>query len=155
MPGKYDARLQELGIELPQASAPAANYVPFVRTGNLLFVAGQVTVWNGERRFVGKLGRELDAAQGQQAARLCGLNLIAQLRRALDGDLDRLVRVVRLGGFVNSMPDFLEQPQVVNGASDLFVEVFGEAGKHARTAVGTNVLPFDVAVEVDAVFEVR
>jgi enamine deaminase RidA (YjgF/YER057c/UK114 family) len=155
MPGKYDARLQELGIELPQASAPAANYVPFVRTGNLLFVAGQVTVWNGERRFVGKLGRELDAAQGQQAARLCGLNLIAQLRRALDGDLDRLVRVVRLGGFVNSMPDFLEQPKVVNGASDLFVEVFGEAGKHARTAVGTNVLPFDVAVEVDAVFEVR
>jgi enamine deaminase RidA (YjgF/YER057c/UK114 family) len=155
MPGKYDARLQELGIELPQASAPAANYVPFVRTGNLLFVAGQVTVWNGERRFVGKLGRELDAAQGQQAARLCGLNLIAQLRRALDGDLNRLVRVVRLGGFVNSMPDFLEQPKVVNGASDLFVEVFGEAGKHARTAVGTNVLPFDVAVEVDAVFEVR
>lgn len=155
MPGKYDARLQELGIELPQASAPAANYVPFVRTGNLLFVAGQVTVWNGERRFIGKLGRELDAAQGQQAARLCGLNLIAQLRRALDGDLDRLVRVVRLGGFVNSMPDFLEQPKVVNGASDLFVEVFGEAGKHARTAVGTNILPFDVAVEVDAVFEVR
>jgi enamine deaminase RidA (YjgF/YER057c/UK114 family) len=155
MPGKYDARLQELGIELPQASAPAANYVPFVRTGNLLFVAGQVTVWNGERRFVGKLGRELDVAQGQQAARLCGLNLIAQLRRALDGDLDRLVRVVRLGGFVNSMPDFLEQPKVVNGASDLFVEVFGEAGKHARTAVGTNVLPFDIAVEVDAVFEVR
>jgi enamine deaminase RidA (YjgF/YER057c/UK114 family) len=155
MPGKYDARLQELGIELPQASAPAANYVPFVRTGNLLFVAGQVTVWNGERRFVGKLGRELDLAQGQQAARLCGLNLIAQLRRALDGDLDRLVRVVRLGGFVNSMPDFLEQPKVINGASDLFVEVFGEAGKHARTAVGTNVLPFDIAVEVDAVFEVR
>jgi enamine deaminase RidA (YjgF/YER057c/UK114 family) len=155
MPGKYDARLQELGIELPQASAPAANYVPFVRTGNLLFVAGQVTVWNGERRFVGKLGRELDVAQGQQAARLCGLNLIAQLRRALDGDLDRLVRVVRLGGFVNSIPDFLEQPKVVNGASDLFVEVFGEAGKHARTAVGTNVLPFDIAVEVDAVFEVR
>jgi enamine deaminase RidA (YjgF/YER057c/UK114 family) len=155
MPGKYDARLQELGIELPQASAPAANYVPFVRTGNLLFMAGQVTVWNGERRFVGKLGRELNAVQGQEAARLCALNLIAQLRRALDGDLDRLVRVVRVGGFVNSTPDFLEQPKVVNGASDLFVEVFGAAGKHARTAVGTNVLPFDVAVEVEAVFEVR
>lgn len=155
MPGKYDARLKELGIELPQASAPAANYVPYVRTGNLLFMAGQVTVWNGERRFVGKLGREFGVEEGQQAARLCALNLIAQLRSALDGDLDRLVRVVRVGGFVNSTPDFLDQPKVVNGASDLFVEVFGEAGKHARTAVGTNVLPFDVAVEVEAVFEVR
>jgi enamine deaminase RidA (YjgF/YER057c/UK114 family) len=155
MPGKFDARLQELGIELPQASAPAANYVPFVRAGNLLFMAGQVTVWNGERRFVGKLGREFGVDEGQQAARLCALNLIAQLRRALDGDLDRLVRVVRVGGFVNSTADFLQQPQVVNGASDLFVEVFGEAGKHARTAVGTNVLPFDLAVEVEAVFEVR
>jgi enamine deaminase RidA (YjgF/YER057c/UK114 family) len=155
MAGKYDARLRDLGIELPQASAPAANYVPFVRTGNLLFMAGQVTVWNGERRYVGKLGREFNAEEGQQAARLCALNLIAQLRRALDGDLDRLVRVVRVGGFVNSTPDFLEQPKVVNGASDLFVEVFGDAGKHARTAVGTNVLPFEVAVEVEAVFEVR
>lgn len=118
-------------------------------------MAGQVTIWNGERRFVGKLGREFGVEEGQQAARLCALNLIAQLRHALDGDLDRLVRVVRLGGFVNSTPDFVEQPKVVNGASDLFVEVFGEAGKHARTAVGTNALPFDVAVEVEAVFEVR
>lgn len=155
MPGKVDARLKDLGIELPQASSPAANYVPFVRAGNLLFMAGQVCVWNGERRFVGKLGRNFSAEEGQQAARLCALNLIAQLRQALDGDLDRLVRVVRVGGFVNSMPDFVEQPQVVNGASNLFVEVFGEAGKHARTAVGTNVLPFDVSVEVEAVFEVR
>ncbi|MBX6368031.1 MAG: RidA family protein [Rhodospirillales bacterium] len=155
MPGKYETRLKELGIELPQASTPAANYVPYVRTGNLLFMAGQVTMWNGERRFVGKLGREFDVEEGQQAARLCALNLIAQLRHALDGDLDRLVRVVRVGGFVNSMPDFVEQPKVVNGASDLFVEVFGEAGKHARTAVGTNALPFDVAVEVEAIFEVR
>jgi enamine deaminase RidA (YjgF/YER057c/UK114 family) len=155
MPGKYEARLQELGIELPQASAPAANYVPFVRAGNLLFMAGQVTVWNGERRFVGKLGRDFTAEEGQEAARLCALNLIAQLRSALGGDLDRLVRVVRLGGFVNSTPDFLDQPKVVNGASDLFVAVFGDAGRHARTAVGTNVLPFDLAVEVEAVFEVR
>jgi enamine deaminase RidA (YjgF/YER057c/UK114 family) len=155
MPGKYEARLKELGIELPQASTPAANYVPYVRTGNLIFMAGQVTVWNGERRFVGKLGREFGVEEGQQAARLCALNLIAQLRHALDGDLDRLVRVVRVGGFVNSTPDFVDQPKVVNGASDLFVEVFGEAGKHARTAVGTNALPFDVAVEVEAVFEVR
>jgi enamine deaminase RidA (YjgF/YER057c/UK114 family) len=155
MPAKYDARLKELGIELPEASSPAANYVPYVRTGNLLVMAGQVTIWNGERRFIGKLGREFQVEQGQQAARLCALNLIAQLRRALDGDLDRLVRVVRVGGFVNSMPDFTDQPKVVNGASDLFVEVFGDAGRHARTAVGTNVLPFDVAVEVEAIFEVR
>jgi enamine deaminase RidA (YjgF/YER057c/UK114 family) len=155
MPGKYEARLKELGLELPQASTPAANYVPFVRTGNLLFMAGQVCIWNGERRFVGKLGREFGAEEGQEAARLCALNLIAQLRAALDGDLDRLVRVVRLGGFVNSTPDFVEQPKVVNGASDLFVAVFGDAGRHARTAVGTNVLPFDLAVEVEAVFEVR
>ena len=155
MAGKYEARLKDLGLELPQASAPAANYVPFVRAGNLLFMAGQVCIWNGERRFVGKLGRDFKVAEGQEAAKICALNLIAQLRQALDGDLARLVRVVRVGGFVNSMPDFLEQPQVVNGASNLFVEVFGDAGKHARTAVGTNVLPFDLAVEVEAVFEVR
>jgi enamine deaminase RidA (YjgF/YER057c/UK114 family) len=155
MAGKYEKRLQELGIELPQASTPAANYVPFVRTGNLLFMAGQVCVWNGERRYVGKVGREISPEDGQKAARMCALNLIAQLRRALDGDLDRLVRVVRVGGFVNSVPEFVEQPKVINGASDLFVEIFGDAGRHARTAVGTNVLPFDVAVEVDAVFEVR
>ncbi len=155
MPGKYEARLKELGLELPQASTPAANYVPFVRTGNLLFMAGQVCIWNDERRFVGKLGRDFKVADGQEAAKICALNLIAQLRQALDGDLDRLVRVVRVGGFVNSTPDFVEQPQVVNGASNLFVEVFGDAGRHARTAVGTNVLPFDLAVEVEAVFEVR
>jgi enamine deaminase RidA (YjgF/YER057c/UK114 family) len=155
MAGKIEARLRELKIELPNASAPAANYVPFVQTGTLLVMAGQVCIWNGERRFVGKLGREFSIEEGQQAARICGLNLIAQAKAALGGDLDRLVRCVRLGGFVNSMPDFLEQPRVVNGASDLMVEVFGDAGRHARTAIGTNVLPFDLAVEVDAIFEVR
>ena len=155
MPGKYDSRLTELKIELPNASAPAANYVPYVRTGNLLFMAGQVCQWNGERRFIGKLGREFKVEEGQQAARLCALNLIAQLKAALGGDLDKLVRVVRVGGFVNSTAEFVNQPQVVNGASDLFVEVFGDAGRHARTAVGVNVLPFDVAVEVEATFEVR
>jgi enamine deaminase RidA (YjgF/YER057c/UK114 family) len=155
MAGRIEARLKELRIELPNASSPAANYVPFVRTGALLFLAGQVCQWNGERRFIGKLGRQFDVPQGQEAARLCGLNLIAQMRAALDGDLDRVVRVVRLGGFVNSADDFLEQPQVVNGASNLMVELFGDAGRHARTAVGVNVLPFDVAVEVDAVVEVR
>jgi enamine deaminase RidA (YjgF/YER057c/UK114 family) len=155
MAGKIEARLRELKIELPNASAPAANYVPFVQTGALLVMAGQVCIWNSERRFVGKLGREFGIEEGQQAARICGLNLIAQAKAALGGDLDRLVRCVRLGGFVNSMPEFLEQPRVVNGASDLMVEVFGDAGRHARTAIGTNVLPFDLAVEVDAIFEVR
>ena len=110
---------------------------------------------NGERRFIGKLGREFSIEQGQEAARLCALNLLAQAKAALAGDLDRIVRCVRLGGFVNSTADFLDQPRVVNGASDLMVELLGDAGRHARTAIGTNVLPFDLAVEVDAVFEVK
>lgn len=155
MPGRIEARLRELGIALPQASAPAANYVPFVRTGDLLFIAGQVCMWNGERRFVGKLGREITLEQGQEAARLCGLNILAHLRNALAGDLDRVVRCVRLGGFVNSTADFTDQPQVVNGCSNLMVEVLGDHGRHARTAVGVNVLPFNLAVEVESLFEIR
>jgi enamine deaminase RidA (YjgF/YER057c/UK114 family) len=155
MAGKIEARLKELKVELPGASAPAANYVPFVRTGNLLFMAGQIPVWNGERRYIGKLGREFSVEQGQEAARLCALNLIAQARVALDGDLDRVTRCVRLGGFVNCVADFTQAPAVVNGASDVIVQLFGDAGRHARTAIGTNVLPLDVAVEVDAIFEVR
>ena len=155
MAGKIDARLKELKIELPNAAAPAANYVPSVRTGNLLFTAGQLCMWNGERRFVGKLGREYTVEQGQQAARLAGLNILAQAKAALDGDLDRIQRCVKLNGFVNSVPEFTEQPRVVNGASDLMVEVLGDAGRHARTSVGVNVLPFDLTVEIDAVFEVR
>jgi len=155
MAGKIEARLRELKLELPAASTPAANYVPFVRAGNLVFMAGQIPVWNGERRFIGKVGRDFTAEQGQEAAKLCALNLLAQLKAALDGDLDRVVRCVRLGGFVNSMPEFVQQPLVVNGASDLMVAVFGDAGRHARTAVGTNVLPLDVAVEVEGTFEVR
>jgi enamine deaminase RidA (YjgF/YER057c/UK114 family) len=155
MAGKIDARIAELKIELPQASTPAANYVPYVRTGHLLFMAGQIPWWNGERRFIGKLGREFTVEQGQEAARTCGLNLLAQVKAALDGDLDRVVRCVRIGGFVNSVSEFTQQPLVVNGASDLMVAVFGDAGRHARTAVGVNVLPMDVAVEVEATFEVR
>lgn len=154
MAGKIDARLDELGIELPEAAAPVANYVPYVQSGNLLFVSGQVTIWNGEVRHVGKVGAGISLEEGQQAARLCGINLIAQARAALDGDLDRVRRVVKLGVFVNSDPAFTGQPKVANGVSDLMVEVFGDAGRHARFAVGTNVLPLDVAVEVDAVFEV-
>jgi enamine deaminase RidA (YjgF/YER057c/UK114 family) len=144
-----------LGIELPTPSTPGANYVQFVRTGNLLFLTGQLAQWNGERRFIGKLGREFGVEEGQQAARLCALNLIAHLRTALEGDLDRVVRCVRISGYVNSLPDFVAQSQVLNGASDLFVEVFGEAGRHTRMAVGVSALPYDVAVEVEAIFEVR
>jgi len=153
--GSVDARLAALGIKLPEPSAPGANYVPFVRTGNLVFVTGQLSQWNGERRFVGKLGREFDVEQGQQAARLCALNVIAQLRAALDGDLDRVARCVRIAGFVNSMPEFHGQSQVMNGASDVFVEVFGDAGRHARMAIGVSALPYDVAVEVEGTFEVK
>jgi enamine deaminase RidA (YjgF/YER057c/UK114 family) len=153
--GDVDRRIQELGIELPQPSRPGANYVPFVRAGGLLVLTGQLAQWNGERRFVGKLGAEFGVAEGQEAARLCALNLVAHLRAALDGDLDRVVRCVRVAGFVNSTPDFTAQSQVVNGASDVFVQIFGEAGRHARMAVGVSALPYDVAVEVEAVFEVR
>lgn len=154
MAGRIDRRLAELKIELPNAAAPMANYIPAVRSGNLLFVSGQICQWNGERRFIGKLGAEISLDQGRQAARLCALNLLAQAKRFLEGDLDRVVRVVRLGGFVNAVPSFTEQPQVVNGASDAMVEVFGDAGRHARAAVGVGSLPGGAAVEVDAVFEV-
>ena len=155
MPGRIDERLKDLGIELPQPSKPGANYVPTVRTGDLVFITGQLAQWNGERRFVGKLGREFGVEEGQQAARLCALNLVAHLRDALDGDLDRVVRCVRIAGYVNSVPDFVAQSQVINGASDLFVEIFQDAGRHTRMAVGVSALPYDVAVEVEAVFEVR
>lgn len=155
MPSQIGARLESLGITLPTASAPGANYVPFVRAGTLVFLTGQLSQWNGERRFVGKLGREFGVEQGQEAARLCALNLIAHIRKALDGDLDRVVRCVRVAGYVNSTPDFTAQSQVINGASDLFVQIFGEAGRHTRMAVGVAALPYDVAVEVEALFEVR
>src|ERR1700733_13168328 len=136
MNAKIEARLKELGIELPQATAPVANYVPFTRAGNLVIVSGQVSVRNGKAEFVGKLGVDIAVADGQQAAKLCALNILAHLKNACDGDLDRVKRVLRLGGFVNCTPDFTEMPQVVNGASDLMVQVFGDSGKHARAAVG-------------------
>ena len=154
MPGRIDARLKELGLELPAPSTPGANYVPFVRAGMLVFLTGQLSQWNGERRFVGKLGREWTIDEGRQAARLCALNLIAHLKTAAGGDLDRVRRCVRLAGYVNSTPDFLAQSQVMNGASDVFLDVFGDAGRHARMAVGVAALPYDVAVEVEGVFEV-
>jgi enamine deaminase RidA (YjgF/YER057c/UK114 family) len=153
--GRVEERLRALSIELPQPSKPGANYVPWARSGQLVFLTGQLSQWNGERRFIGKLGREFGVEDGKAAARLCALNLIAHARDAVDGDLDRISRIVRVAGFVNSMPDFVQQSQVLNGASDLFVDVFGDAGRHTRMAVGVAVLPYDVAVEVEAVFEVR
>ena len=153
--GRVEERLRALSIELPQPSKPGANYVPWVRSGQLVFLTGQLSQWNGERRFIGKLGREFGVEEGQAAARLCALNLIAHARDAAGGDLDRVARIVRIAGFVNSTPDFVQQSQVVNGASDLFVDVFGDAGRHARMAVGVAALPYDVAVEVEAVLEVR
>ena len=154
MAGAIDARLQELGIELPEAAAPAANYVPYVVSGNQVFVAGQITIHNGEIQYVGKLGRDYGAEEGEAAARLCALNIIAQVKAACGGDLDRVVRCVRLGGFVNSTADFTDQPEVINGASNLMVEVFGDKGKHSRAAVSAASLPRGVAVEVDAIFEI-
>ena len=153
MSGNIDAKLEELGIELPPPAAPIANYLPFTISGNLVFIAGQICQWNGERRFVGKLGAGISILEGQQAARLCALNILAHLRVAAGGDLDRVRRCVRLGGFVNCTPDFTDMPQVVNGASDLIAQVFGDAGKHARAAIGNNSLPGGVAVEVEATFE--
>lgn len=149
-----DQRLDTLGIELPRASIPGANYVPFIPTSNLLLITGQLSQWNGERRFIGKLGREFDVQKGQQAARLCALNLIAHAREALNGNLDRVVRCLRVAGYVNCTPEFTGQSQVINDASDLFVQVFGDAGRHTRMAVGVAALPYGVAVEVEAMFEV-
>lgn len=154
MTGRIESRLAELGITLPQATAPVANYVPWVRTGSQVFVSGQVS--NGPDGFIkGKLGADMSIEEGAAAARACALSLIAQLKAACDGDLDRLVRVVKLVGFVNSTADFTDQPKVVNGASDLMVEVFGDAGRHARSAVSAASLPLGVAVEVEAIFEVK
>src|SRR5690625_1838674 len=155
MAGKVEARLAELSITLPEAAAPVANYVPFVKSGNLIFLSGQLPMRDGKPSHIGKVGGERTAEEGQAAARNCAINLIAQLKAACDGDLDRVKRIVRLGGFVASTPDFTEQPKVVNGASDLMVEVFGDAGRHCRTAVAAPSLPMDVTVEVDAIVEIE
>ena len=155
MTGTIEERLARLAIELPDASAPAANYVPFVISGALVFVSGQIPVWNGELRHVGQVGGDLELEDGIQAARLCCLNLIAQVRAAAGGDLDRIAGVVKLGGFVNAVPGFTDHPKVINGASDLMVEVFGDRGRHARFAVGAANLPLGIAVEVDGVFELK
>lgn len=154
MPGMIEEKLASLGIVLPKPAAPVANYVGFVRTGNLLFVSGQVCVdAQGKLIAKGKLGAGVSVEQGSAAARGCGINLLAQAKTAI-GDLDKVVRVVRLGGFVNSAPDFLEGPKVLNGASDLMVAVFGDKGRHTRTTVGVAALPGDASVEVEGLFEI-
>ena len=151
---QVEKKLAELGIVLPAPVPPVANYVPFVRTGSLLFVSGQICVGvDGKLVAKGKLGETVAIEDGQAAARACAINLIAQLKVAL-GDLDKVVRVVRLGGFINSEPTFLDGPKVMNGASDLVVQVFGEKGRHARTTVGVASLPADAAIEVEGLFEV-
>jgi len=154
MTANVEDRLTEHQIELPQATSSVANYVPYVLSGNTLYISGQITLWNGDLRYQGKLGKTLSVDEGYQAARLCGLNLLAQLKSACGGDLERVTRVIKLGGFVNCSSDFTDHPKVINGASDLMVEVFGDAGRHARFAVGASSLPLGVAVEIDGTFEI-
>ncbi|WP_250519151.1 RidA family protein [Caballeronia sp. ATUFL_M1_KS5A] len=146
-------RLQKLGIEMPPPVTPGANFTPTKRVGNLLYVSGQVPVSGGVDRYVGKLGTEVSLEDGQAAARLCAVNILSQVNQAVGDDFDQVVGCVRLGGFVNASPDFKDHPKVLNGASDLMVSVLGDAGRHTRAAVGCNSLPRNVAVEVDAIFE--
>lgn len=154
MAGRIEARLKELGIALPSPAKPVANYVPYVSVGTLVVISGQVPLEGGQVKWKGLVGKDLSLEEGQRAARLCAINLLGQLREACGGDLDRVKRCVRLGVFVASADGFTDQPKVANGASDLMVEVFGEAGKHARTAIATNVLPLNCAAEVDGIFEI-
>ncbi|MEL7301345.1 MAG: RidA family protein [Pseudomonadota bacterium] len=153
MAGNYEARLAELGVTLPDAPAPAANYVPFVRVGDLVHVSGQISAGPGGL-ITGKLGADLDVEAGAAAARSCAISLLAQVKAACDGELDRLVRVVKLVGFVNSTADFTDQPKVINGASDFLVEALDDAGRHARSAVSAASLPLGVAVEIEGIFQI-
>ena len=151
--GKYEKKLKSLGVILPDAPAPAANYVPFVKIDSLVYVSGQISL--GPNGLIkGILGKDMAVEQGKLAARQCAINLLAQVKVACDGDLDRLTQVIKLGGFVNSTPNFFEQPTIINGASDFLVEILGENGRHARTAVGA-ILPLGVAVEIDGIFSIK
>lgn len=152
--GEFERKLAGMGITLPEAPAPAANYVPYVQVGDTLYVSGQISK-DGDRMIVGKLGDDMDTAQGAEAAKLCAIALLAQVKAACGGDLDRLVRVVKLTGFVNSTAEYGEQPIVVNGASDFLGEALGDTGKHARSAVSAASLPFGVAVEIEGIFQIR
>lgn len=148
-------KLEEKGLALPNAAAPAANYVPYVITGKTVHIAGQLPFINGQQQYIGKLGADASIEDAYEGARCCFLNILAQINAAVDGDLSRVKRLVKLGGFVNSTDDFNDHPKVVNGASDLAVEIFGDAGRHARFAVGAASLPFGVMVEIDAIFEIE
>jgi len=151
--GKYEKKLKSLGVILPNAPAPAANYVPFVKIDSLVYVSGQISL--GPNGLIkGILGKDMTVEKGKLAARQCAINLLAQVKVACDGDLDRLTQVIKLGGFVNSTPNFFEQPSIINGASDFLVEILGENGRHARTAVGA-ILPLGVAVEIDGIFSIK
>ena len=154
MSDAIEGRLKELGIVLPQAAAPAANYVPYVISGNLLYLSGQLPIQDGKVSVTGHLGNNVDVAGGQRAAELCAINILAQAKAALGGDLGRIKQLIKLNGFVASTPDFVEQHLVINGASNLLANVLGEAGKHARAAVGMAALPLNAAVEIDAILEI-
>tara|TARA_B110000438_G_C15734122_1_gene615535 strand:+ start:610 stop:1083 length:474 start_codon:yes stop_codon:yes gene_type:complete len=151
---KILTRLNELGIELPKVSLPVANYAPYLISENFIFISGQITIWNGELRYIGKVGDNLSLKDGIKAARLCGLNLIAQARHAVGGNLEKIKQVIKISGYVNASTNFKEHPKVINGASDLMVDVFGERGIHTRIAVGVSSLPLGVSVEVGGVFEI-
>jgi enamine deaminase RidA (YjgF/YER057c/UK114 family) len=148
-------KLQSLGITLPTLTAPAANYVPYTISGNIVIISGQLPIQDGKMHFVGKVGSEISIEEGQQAAKLCALNLLAQLQSACGGNLDKVVRCLRLGVFVNGLPEFTDHPKIANGASDLIVSVLEDKGRHARSAFGVGSLPFGVAVEVEAMFEIE
>ena len=154
MSGDFDQRLEELGLSLPDAPAPAANYVPYVVVGNTVYVSGQISA-NAGGMITGKVGADLTAEEGAGAAQACALALLAQAKKACGGDISRLKRVVKLTGFVNSTPEFGDQPKVINGASDLLAALLGDAGRHARSAVSAGALPFNVAVEIEAIFEIE
>jgi enamine deaminase RidA (YjgF/YER057c/UK114 family) len=150
-----ESRLLELDIQLPLLSRPAANYVPYVKSGNIIYISGQLPLQNGKLKYEGKVGEGVNVTDARDAARICALNILAQLKEGCQGDLNRVMRCIRLGGFVNATDDFKDQPLVINGASDLIVAIFGEQGRHARAAVGVNSLPFGAPVEIDAIFEVK
>lgn len=154
MTNAVEKKLAEMNIALPPSVLPQANYVPYTMSGNLVFVSGQLPMKDGKAQDIGKVGREFTIEQGQQTAKLCGINILAHLKAACGGDLSRVRKCVRLGVFVNSTDSFTDQPKVANGVSDMMVAIFGEAGKHSRVAVGVSQLPLGVAVEVDATFEI-